>query len=57
MKRRKEVMSRNFLDFRYSDSDKSPNNKTQRRTIEINQRKNVAIYNKFIGDDVFTESD
>ena len=56
-KRRKEVLTKNFLSFRYSYSIKSPNNKIQRRTPEIHQRTNVAILDDFIGDDVLTESD
>ena len=50
-------MAKSSLNFRYSDSDKSPINKTQRRTSEIHQRTNVAILDELIEDDVFTESD
>ena len=57
MEKEKRIYVKEFSDFRYSDSDKRPNNKTQRRTSEINQRKNVTIYDEFIGDEVFTESD
>ena len=45
---RKEVMSKNSLNFRYSDFDKNPNNKTQKRTIEIHQSSNLVILNEFI---------
>ena len=50
-------MVKSSLNFRYSDSDKSPINKTQRRTSEIHQRTNVAIFDEFIKDDIFTKSD
>ena len=50
-------MAKSSLNFRYSDSNKSPFNKTQRRTSEIHQRTNVAILDELIEDDVFTESD
>ena len=53
----KRFWQKKSLNFRYSYSNKSPNNKTQRRTPEIHQRTNVAILDEFIGDDVFTESD
>ena len=56
-KRRKEEIAKRSLNFRYSNSDKSPINKTQRRTSEIHQRTNVAILYDLIEDDVFTESD
>ena len=57
MKRIKEVMAKSSLKFRYSNSDKSPYYKTQKRTSKIHQRTNVAILDEFIEDDVFTESD
>ena len=50
-------MIKNSFNFRYSYSEKSPNNKTQRKTSEIHQRTNVTILDEFIEDDVFTESD
>ena len=50
-------MAKSFFSFRYSDSVKSPNNKTQRRTSEIHQRTDMAILDEFIEDDVFTKSD
>ena len=50
-------MTKSSLNFRYSDSNKSPFNKTQRRTSEIHQRTNVAILDELTEDDVFTESD
>ena len=50
-------MAKRSLNFRYYNSDKSPFNKTQRRTSEIHQRTNVAILDDLIEDDVFTESD
>ena len=56
-KRRKEAMAKSSLNFRYSDSNKSTFNKTQRRISEIHQRTNVAILDELIEDDVFTESD
>ena len=49
-------MAKSSLNFRYSDSDKSPFF-TQRRTSEIHQRTNVAILDELIEDDVFTQSD
>ena len=56
-KRRKEAMAKSSLNFRYSYSNKSPFNKTQRRTSEIHQRTNVAILDELTEDDVFTEND
>ena len=50
-------MAKSSFNFRYSDSDKSPNNKTQRRTSEIHQRSNVVILDEFIENYKFTESD
>ena len=49
-------MAKSSLIFRYSDSDKSPHNKTERRASEIHQRTNVALLDESIDDDVFTES-
>ena len=49
-------MTNNYLNFIYSDSNKSPNDKTQRRTLEIQERTKVAILYEFIEDEVFTES-
>ena len=45
------------MNFKYSDSNKSPFNKKQRRTSEIHQRTNVATLDELIEDGVFTESD
>ena len=56
-KRRKEAMAKRSLNFRYSNSDKSPIKKAQRRTSEIHQRTNMDILDDLIEDDVFTESD
>ena len=42
-KRRKEAMAKSSLNFRYSNSNKSPFNKTQRRTSEILQRINLVM--------------
>ena len=56
-KRRKEAMAKSSLSFIYSDSDKSPINKIQRRTLEIYKRANLAILDELIEDNVFTESD
>ena len=56
-KRRKEEMAKSSLIFRYSDSNKIPFNKAQRRTSEIHQRTNVAILDELTEDYVFTESD
>ena len=55
-KRRKEVMTKNSLHFRYYGSDKNLNIKTQRRTSEIHRRTNVSKLDEFIEDDVFTKS-
>ena len=49
-------MAKSSLNFRYSDTDKSPINKTQRRILEIHQRENVAILDEFIDNDIFTRS-
>ena len=50
-------MAKSSLNFRYSDSYKSPFNKTQRRTSKIHQITNVAILDELIEYDVFTEWD
>ena len=50
-------MTKNSLNFRYSDSNKSPNDKSQRRTSEIHERTKVAILDEFIEGEVFSESD
>ena len=50
-------MAKSSLNFRYSDYDKSLINKTQRRISEIHQSINVAIFDEFIKDDIFTKSD
>ena len=55
-KRRKEAMAKSSLNFRYSDSNKSPFNKTQRRTSEIHQRTNVAILDELTEDDVLPKA-
>ena len=49
-------MTKNSLNLRYFDSDKSSYYKIQRRASEIHQRANVAILDEFIEDDVFTKS-
>ena len=50
-------MAKSSLNFRYSNSNKSPFNKTQRRTSEILQRTNLVILDELIEDEIFTESD
>ena len=50
-------MAKRYLNFRYSDSNKSPINKTQMRNLKIYQITNVAILYDFIEDYIFTESD
>ena len=50
-------MEKSSLNFRYSDSDKNPNNKIQRKTSEIHQSTNVDILDEFNEDGVFIKSD
>ena len=48
MKRIKEVMAKSSLKFRYSNSDKSPYYKTQKRTSKIHQRTIVVILEELL---------